>query len=380
MRILLYGYEYPPLGGGVGNALKNILVMYSNEKGVEIDFVTSSLSNTWEEEQLYKNIRMYKVPTGKVKTKETYHIQTPKEMILFSINAYLLTWKLIFKNRYDLSHFFGYPGGLVSLMFKWKMPYIVSLRGVDVPGYNEQFKKFYGVYSLMSKIVWKYASRVISNSNGLADLAYKTYPKLKIDIIPNGIDTKKWKPVSEDKKVNIFTVTAGGTLMNPKKGLQYLVKGFAKFNRKHPDTRLVLMTSGGEEDKLRKQVSDEEIIDSVEFTGFLENNKIAEILPTYHVFCLPSITESMSNASLEALASGLPLIITGHGANNVILNDNGFLIRKKSSEDIFEKLNILYEKPEKRIAMGKKSREIAEELTWEKVAKEYLKVYRDVKS
>ncbi len=379
MRILFYGYEYPPLGGGAGRAIKNLFEYFSKEKDITIDFITTSLNNKWEVEKKYKNITFYKIPVGSKKNKNNYHKQSPKDMVLYSINAFLLTWKLILKNKYNFSHFFGFPGGLVSFLFRWRMPYIISLRGVDVPGYNDRFKKYYIFYKPLSKIIWHYAKYVTANSKGLSDLAHKTYPNLDIKIIPNGIDTKKWRAVPEDNKYKIFSITAGGTLINKKKGHEYLVNAFALLHKKYKDTRLVLMGDGKCKKEIESLVDKLGISDVVEFTGFMQNEEIAEILPKFHVFCLPSLSESMSNASLEALACGLPLIITKHGASDLILKENGYIVPFRDYNQIYEKMRILYKNKELRGKLGLKSRRIAEGLGWRTIMKKYLELYRDIK-
>ena len=128
MRILFYAYEYPPIGTGVANAVLNLFREFSKQKDLHIDFVTSSLDNKWEVEEVFPNITFYRIPVGKKFSKEKQDKQSPKGMVLYSLNAWLLTWKLVFKHKYNLAHFFGYPGGLVTLLFKWKLPYVVSLR------------------------------------------------------------------------------------------------------------------------------------------------------------------------------------------------------------------------------------------------------------
>ena len=52
MRILFYGYEYPPLGDGTGNTIKNLFEGFSTYSDVRVDFITSSLTNQYKIESL----------------------------------------------------------------------------------------------------------------------------------------------------------------------------------------------------------------------------------------------------------------------------------------------------------------------------------------
>lgn len=379
MNVLFFGYEYPPLGGGVGNAIKHLFEEYSKFDDLQIDFVTTSIDNNYKVEKKYKNITFYHIPIGE-RTPEDYHKQKPKDMVLYIIKSYFLTWRLIFRKKYDLIHFFGYPGGVVPLLFRWKIPYIISLRGVDVPGYNDRFKKIYFIYKPLSKIIWRFAYKVVANSQGLADLAKETAPKQKFKVIPNGVDTKSFYPVSDNEKYHKFSITAGGTLFGAKKGLKYLISGFAKFNKKHPDTRLVLIGSGDLEEELKKQVKKLNIQNSVEFIGRKSHKWIQKNLPKFHVFCLPSINEGMSNAALEALSSGLPLILTDTGGTKEILTEgeNGYTVPKKNTDEISIKIENLYLQPNLRKTFGDASRKKAENMNWNKVAIEYMIIYQKV--
>jgi glycosyltransferase involved in cell wall biosynthesis len=378
IRVLFYAYEYPPLGGGVANAVENLFEQFSKEKDLHIDFITSSLDNKWEvDDSLYSNITFYKIPVGK-KTPENYHKQKAKDMVLYSWNAFLLTWKLIFKHKYNLAHFFGFPGGLVTLLFRWKMHYIISLRGVDVPGYNDRFGLYYKLfYTPLSWLIWQFADKVIANSKGLADLANQTSKK-SVNIIPNGVDISKFQVVDEKEKFENFTVTGGATLLGRKKGLEYLIRGFAKLNKEFPDTRLKLIGSGDLWDEFQNLINELNIEKSAELLGRKEHKWIEENLPKFHALCLPSLNEGMSNAALEGLASGLPLILTNTGGTEELLveGENGFIVEKKNPDDIYDKLRKLYQDAELRKRMGENSRKRAESMSWESVAREYLDIYR----
>ena len=375
-RILLFVYEYPPLGGGVANAIYHLLKEFEKEKNLEIDLITSSLENTWSVSRLSENVSCYQVPIG-IKTEDKYQSQTAKNMWLYTKNSLEQAQELVKKNNYDLIHVFGYPSALQAKILhnKYKIPYIISLRGVDVPGYNPRFKLIDTLYKPLVSSLWKDAKRMIVNSKGLRELALATNENLVYKIIPNGVDTKLFKKVAEKYKFKKFTITAGGTIFGEKKGLQYLVEAYADFAKDKEDTNLLLIGSGDLEEKLREQVKSLGIEDKVDFTGYMEKSALSKNLPRCHVFCLPSINEGMSNATLEAIASALPIIVTEVGGKDELLKGNGFLIPKRNSKEITRRLELLYADESLRKEMAKESRKIAEGMSWEKVAKKYLKEY-----
>lgn len=373
-RVLFVVYELPPLGGGVATAASQLLKEFSKQKNIIIDVVTSSLNNKWEKEQLSKNIVIHKIPIGK-KTPERYQRQTPWEMMRFTVRSLQKIHWLLKQEKYQIAHYFGYPSALPGYIFRRKVPYIVSLRGVDVPGYNQKFGLYYHLYKPLAKLTWRHAQAVIANSRWLADLAQKTLDR-EIRIIPNGVDTDKFKPVAEKDKFKQFTVTAGGTVMGPKKGLEYLMEGFAIFHKKHPESRLLLFGSGVLENKLRHMASDLGIKSCVEFAGRVSHDELASQLPRCHVMCLPSLAEGMSNAVLEAAASGLPLVLTEVGGTKELLDKNGFMVKKRNANEIAIALTRLYDNKRLRIEMGKISRRMADIFSWKNTSSSYLHLYK----
>ena len=163
------------------------------------------------------------------------------------------------------------------------------------------------------------------------------------------------------------------------KGLTYLVKGFALLNGEFPDTRLQLIGSGEMETELREMIKTLGIGSAVELVGRKNHEWIEQNLPKFHVLCLPSLSEGMSNAMLEGLAAGLPLVITDTGGSRELLaNENGFIVEQRSSEDIYLKLKKLYLDDDLREKMGQRSRALAESMSWKSTAESYYKIYQSV--
>ena len=297
-RILLFVYEYPPLGGGVANAIYHLLDEFTKEKKLQIDLITASLENNWSVTRFCENIACYRVPVGE-KSTDSYQRQTAANMLVYTKNSLKQALDLVDKNKYDLVHIFGYPSALQAwiLKQKFKLPYVVSLRGVDVPGYNPRFKLIDFSYRWFIKILWKNAQALIVNSQKLLDLAKETYSQGDFKIIPNGVNTSLFKP--NDKKFKNFTITAGGTIFGKKKGLEYLIAAFAKFAKDKEGVELLLIGDGDLAIELKNLVKRLKIEEKVKFVGREKQDWMASNLPQCEVFCLPSLNEGMSNATLR---------------------------------------------------------------------------------
>ncbi|HAL64817.1 MAG TPA: hypothetical protein DCP10_04525 [Bacteroidales bacterium] len=292
-------------------------------------------------------------------------------MLCFTLASWWQVSKLLFSDQYSSALYFGYPSALVGWFYGWKVPYVVALRGADVPGYNPKFSAYYRLIKPMVALSWKKAKQVVANSQWLADLAGNT-AQVPIKIIPNGVDANLFRSVNETRKFKTFTVTAGGTIPGPKKGLEYLLEGFASFHQQHPQTELLLFGEGSLNEKLKEQAQQLGVEDAVKFAGQITHQQLAQQLPRCHVFCLPSLAEGMSNAMLEAAACGLPIIATDVGGAKEVVDGNGIIVKTKNSNEIAQALKKIYADEQLRLRMSKKSREKAEKMGWGEVGGEYL--------
>jgi len=342
-----------------------------------VDLITSSIDSQYHKEKIGENIIIHKLPIGKNQT--NLHFQSQKDLLIYTWKAYWFSKKLAVKNNYDLTHsFFTVPCGFISYLLKrhFKIPYVISLRGSDVPGYSDRFSLIYNFLTPLIKFIWKKADAVVSNSEGLKKLALKTNSSQKIEIIYNGIDTNKFKP-SDEKSEKEFIITPGASRITDRKGLKYLIEAIAKLAPKYPQIKLKIMGDGNARATLEKQVEKLNVSDKTEFLGRIPREKTTLYYQEASLFVLPSLNEGMSNAMLEALASSLPIITTNTGGAQELVSHekNGYLIKMKNSADIAEKIEKLINHPELRREMGKASREKALEMSWKKIAEDYYRLY-----
>lgn len=382
-RVLFFNYEYPPLGGGAGNATKHLLLEFAKRDDVVVDLITSSITDKYEEDGIDLNVFIHKIPIGK--NAKNLNYQSQWELIKYTFKAYFYARKLIKKNNYDLTHsFFAVPCGFISLLLKWqyKIPYIISPRGADVPGYSERFESIYRMLTPLIKLIWKNARFVITNSKGLTELAKNSAPEQKFDVIFNGVDTNFYQPsrrTIEERKKDFIVLCA--SRLSKRKGIKYAVSGFAKIAGRYPQMKMII--AGGEGnamDELKTQVSDLGMDDKIKFFGHYTREQSPKIYNDADVFVMPSLNEGMSNNLLEALASGMPVLMTPVGGAEELVTDgeNGFLIETENSDIIADKLEYLIENLEKVDEMGRASRELAEQMSWQVVADDYISFYERV--
>jgi glycosyltransferase involved in cell wall biosynthesis len=377
MRVLFFNYEFPPLGGGAGNATYYLLREYAKNPDIQVDLVTSS---TDEKEHLFKmgeNILIHSLPIGK--NSQNIHYQSKRGLIKYYQEAYKFSKKLIKKNQYDLTHsFFTVPCGYISykLWKKYKIPYIVSLHGSDVPGYSERFGILYKFIRPIIKKILKNAYFVIADSYDLANFALRLKSDKEIGTILDGIDTQEFFPDYSKRKSNKFTIICVSDI-TPNNGIRFLIQAFNVLIKRYDFLLMVIVGDGNERTSLENLVLGLGLNEKILFTGSVLYEKVLLYYQEADIFVLPSLDENIKSTILEALACGLPLIATNTKWSREFIEDgkNGLIVKANEYYDLIEKIEkFLLDKNLKNI-MGPKSRELSQKFDWSIVADKYLDLY-----
>jgi len=380
MRILFLNYEYPPLGGGAANATQQILKEYAKRQNIQLDLVTASVDKNLHIEKLGDDICIHKIPIGK--NSEKLRHQSQRDLLAYAWESHGYAKRLLQKNSYDVIHaFFTVPCGFTAMLLakKFSVPFIVSLRGSDVPGYSKRFTWMYKVLKPLIVHIWKRADRVVANSAGLRDLALTSSPQQPIDVIFNGVNTEKFTPREKKEDSGRVFLLFASRLMQ-RKGVKYIIRALHLLHEKYPQLRLIIAGGDGDaSDDLRRQVKELHLEEKVEFTGHYYNDDLPGIQHRGDIFVYPSFNEGMSNNVLEAMAGGLPIIMTPTGGAKELISEgeNGYIVDFGNGKAIAEKIEILINDEALRETMGQKSREKALELSWKKVADKYVGVYEE---
>ncbi len=362
MKILMLNTEYPPLGGGQATANYFIYQALQKYADLQVDIVTASTHKFHTETSKIGTI--YYLNIGK--KNQNLQTQSISDLIRYSIKSLFKAFSLR-KNNYDLVvAWTGVPAGFLALIYRILLgiPYIVLLRGADVPFHEKKWKKLdKWIFSWLSPIIWKNAKGVVANSDKLRETALQSNPKQKIDIIYNGIDIEKFYPVVDKLQAKPLKIITVGRLSEIK-GQRYLIQAL-----QNTEAELYLIGDGDLREELENLAKNLHV--SVHFLGFVPSDEIPVYLCQSHIFALPSLNEGMSNSLLEAMASGLPVIVTDVGGTKELLQDNGILVEKESAEAIRQAIQYYLDNPELMQKHGENSRKITENMSWETKTKEF---------
>ncbi len=196
------------------------------------------------------------------------------------------------------------------------------------------------------------------------NLLYEHGLRAPAQAISNGVDLKKFSPGVRDKQLSHrLHLPSGRPLilsvnrLSQEKRIDVLIDAIAKMTG---DAHLAIASTGPAEADLRAQVEELNLMDRVSFLGFIPDKDLASLYRLADVFTIPSEAELQSLATMEAMASGLPVIAADAYALPELVhhNSNGFLFQRGNSEEMAQYLDVLVTQIELRRQMGSRSLEI----------------------
>ncbi len=370
LRILIVSYEYPPIGGGGASALQSILKHLASNPNHQILVVTSSPDSERHVLRMGESVLIHRLPVQK---RDLFYWRR-LEVLRFIKVALAYCRDLLNAEPWDMAvGFFGFPSGLIPWRYRKRLPYIVLLRGSDVPGFNPRFGIDYLFLRPLFKRIWRGAVSVAANSRKLVELASQTCPELEFEIVRNGVDCERFR-VSEEPPADGPVRLAVAARLIPRKAVHQVLEVLHDLAEGVSPWILNIYGDGPERPRLEAMSKEFGLKDRVFFHGHIDRSEMAERLASADLFVMPSLWEGMSNAVLEAMACGLPVIVTKTGGAEELVSDNGFVITPGDTDELATALGKLIDNPEARRAMGLRSREHAESMSWDKTADKFLEL------
>ncbi|MEX2143240.1 MAG: glycosyltransferase family 4 protein [Anaerolineales bacterium] len=373
MHILILNSEYPPIGGGASNASANIASQLV-KLGQQVTVLTAAYKDLPRDE-MTDGVRILRLPGLRGQVDRS----TTGEQIVFMFSAALAGLVKLPRLRPDVVlAFFGAPSGVAAWFWSHiiRLPYIVSLRGGDVPGFRPyDFARQHRVLSPLLRRVWKRAGAVVANSEGLRGLGAVFEPRVPIQVIPNGVDLEVFHP--GEKTGELPRLLFVGRIVY-QKGLDLLFSALGEL--KDMAWRLDLAGDGPSVERLSHQAAALGIAARVQFLGWQSREGLPGIYQQADLFVNPSRHEGMPNTVLEAMASGLPVLATRIAGNEELVNaETGVLTPAEDIEALTTALRTLLLDADLRKRMGVAARKRVEEsYSWQRVAQVYLDLMHKV--
>ncbi|MGC9599097.1 MAG: glycosyltransferase family 4 protein [Minisyncoccia bacterium] len=365
-RILVLNYEFPPLGGGASPVSYELAKRLSETGDFDIDVVTMRYKGLPAYEEVNPHMRVHRVRCWRSK-KEICH---PWEQATYLVSGYFKCRELLRKNTYDICHcHFIIPTGVLAFRLKQKfgLEYVITAHGSDVPGFNtDRFKFLHTLTGPPLRKIARNAKTIISPSNYLKGLIAKSIDKDlagKIIVIPNGIDTEKFKP--QEKKNYIFS---SGRLLR-RKGFQYLIKAVSDENL---GWEVHIAGDGPMMGELKKLA--EKSKTKIVFHGWIDNTteEYKDLLEQSAIFVLASNKESFGMVIAEAMSAGCMVITADAAGSSETVGESGILFVSHSINGLKTALMVINE-PSKIELWGNSARKRAVKVyAYNRIMNEYI--------
>ncbi len=348
MKVLMFGWEFPPLNsGGLGTACYGITKSLSH-KGVEINFVLPKNSGITGS---FINIISTKLPKIKIKeidslltsyiTSQTYEKRflllnkhgknkiSIKRNYCGGLTGEARRYSLVAKEiaadvDHDVIHvhdWMTFPSGIEAKKIS-KKPLLAHVHSTEMDrsgghGINPE------VFKIEKEGVEK-ADKIIAVSQFTKSQILRNYNinQDKISVVYNAVDKEEFSindqdkdyPDFNNKKVVLFL---GRITLH--KGPDYFIKAAKKVLDQRDDVIFVVSGSGDMENQVVEQAADLGIADRVLFTGFLRNKELKKIYKMATLYVMPSVSEPFGITPLESLACKTPVLVSNQSGISEIL-------------------------------------------------------------
>lgn len=375
MRILVLNYEFPPLGGGAGNATACLAREWA-ARGHEVEVLTGGFRGVPRVEQrdgfTVRRICSPRARQGQCSVPEMFSF-----MLLSCLPA---VWRGLAFRPQVVVPFFGIPSGPAALL--WNLfsgaPYVVSLRGGDVPGFDEKHMgAMHRMTGPVTALLWRRAAAVVANSAGLRATAERFAPDLPILEIRNGVDTVRFSPGANDVRRDAPPHLLFVGRLARQKGVDVLLDALARLREQ--SWRLTIVGDGPERVPLGEQAARLGLAERVHFHGWAQREELPGLYRSADAFVFPSHDEGMPNVVLEAMASGLAIVATRVPGNDELVQGNGTLVPPGDAEAFASALTPLLGDAARRAEMARASRALAlERYAWSTPARAYEELFEKV--
>jgi len=370
--ILLTPIEY---GGGERQILQLVDEFIKN--GTEILLINLAKSQAFEEEAAKRNIPFSRITSSGLGFSPaifSYCLHLIKILPTIFFNRHLKEEIL----KSDILWARGFPANAFTafarLIYRPKAKLIYSHHWEKRP-----------THPIMRWLQLKILERfdvIVGVSSSVAKTLKQVFPELalKIIAIPNGIDTKKFK--SQKSKVKIreelglppeAVIAVYVARFTPQKNHMFLLDVLKRIES--PNFRLLLLGDGTELEPFLSRAREENLIDRIIHKGFVKPDEVPRYLAASDFCVFPSFGEGFSNAILEAMAAGLPVIMfkriwSEEYGKNVIVAE--------SEEEFIEAIKNLANDSNLTSELGRRCHEDVQALDIKNIANRYLSLFREI--
>lgn len=318
-----------------------------------------------------------------------YKLNLPHRDLVYNLFTYPKIVQKSLKEA-DLIHFFSQEDTFLLRSLKLDYPTIATC--LDTIGLHlmehDKFKKLFTGYSI--KAMAK-ADKIITISEKTKEdlIKYTKIPDEKIKTIYLGVDSKFQVLTDETiqklkKEYSLppnFILYLGSE--QSRKNFIFLIKSFYYLKKRY-NLKIKLVKVGRPQiDKKQRQKTFElikklNLTNDIIFIDYIPEKDLTTLYNAANLFVYPSLYEGFGLPPLEAMACGTPVITSNTSSLPEVVGNAGIMIDPKNIQELTDAMYNVLKNPELEKELSKKGLKRAKMFSWEKTAKETLKVYEEV--
>lgn len=386
LKVLMVISQFSPIVGGAEKQAQ-LLSKKLVEKGVEIQIVTGWWKWGTPRKEIIDGVPVFR----NFSFWGMFGIKGLRPLGALTYMITLAIYLLLHRSKYDIIHVHQalYPAFVSVLLGEkvLKKPGVVKTASSGMASDIKQLKQFPSGSFQLKYLIRNMGCLVTVSNVGGQEFKEIGYPESRIIYLPNGVSFPTHGKENTSQMNQVLTTAR----LSIEKGIDFLLKTWVNVVRQKKGLKLIILGDGPLFSEMQEMSHYLGIDEEVEFLGKVNN--VEEHLSKTDLFILPSRTEGMSNALLEAMSYGVPCIATNVGGNSELLGGgekdiplgdyfigkNGLLVNPDDIEGLSKAILYLVHNPEKREELGRKARQfIQQNYSIDLIAEKYITLYKQL--
>jgi glycogen synthase len=410
MRVLMFGWEFPPrVSGGLGVATEGLVrglveldidvtlvlpftagpdpaprLRLISSRGLDAPLPARRRRGRMRIRRIRSALRPYLTPrpyAGERRDEpgraaapagEIYGPNLAREVLRYAAAA----GRLAARERFDVIHAHDWMTFLAGMEARAATgrPLVLHVHSTELDRTGSGENAF---VTAIERLGLAAADRVVAVSGYTAGLAAREYgvPRQRLRVVHNAIDARQTPEVWEAEDATPLVLFAGRITWQ--KGPDYFVQAAARVAAERPDARFVVAGAGDLRDPTMDRVRRIGLSRRFFFPGFLPPEALDRLYARADVYVLPSASEPFGLTALEALQHGTPVIVSRTaGVAEVV--ENVLRVDFGDVEDLASKILSVLAFPPLRRALSARGRADVQRLSWREAASRCLAIYREL--
>lgn len=377
LAVVMLSWEYPPHHvGGLGIHVRDLSkALVNNNVQVHILTLAAGEQPSWE---VKEGVFVHYVPRHRFAGEDGFLLWVLQFNLEMADLGKELLARLSHQRLILHAHDWLVAQAARELREAFGVPLITTIHATEYGRHRGLHNELQWTIHQIEEELVKCSKKVICCSRYMATEVHQLFglPKENIEVIPNAVHPIEVGYAGENSRVVLYV----GRLV-PEKGVQVLLRAFARLVRVHPNATLVIAGTGPYAGELKALAASLGIAERVTFAGFVSEDTRNKLLAQSAVAVFPSLYEPFGIVALEAMSAGVPVVASRVGGLAEIVEHGitGLLFTPGDDSELFACLELLFSHPQLGRELRLRAREkVSRNYTWDAVAKKTLNTYQEI--